>query len=89
MKLTSPSLAIGLATSLPCAVPLHAQQAGNDTTTADKTDAKVNPNQFLPENGLKLFNSGRNIGTLVMGKLDRDTRLASAGSDSCIAGTFQ
>ncbi len=43
MKRTSLSLAIGLATGLLCAVPLHAQQRGDDTTTADKAGAVAKP----------------------------------------------
>jgi iron complex outermembrane receptor protein len=43
MKRTSLSLAIGLATGLLCAVPLHAQQSGDDTTTADKAGAVAKP----------------------------------------------
>ncbi|MEO5812838.1 MAG: TonB-dependent receptor [Rhodanobacter sp.] len=40
MKPTSLSLAIGLAAGLWCAVPLHAQQASNDTGTTKPTAAK-------------------------------------------------
>lgn len=43
MKRTSLSLAIGLATSLLCAVPLHAQQTGVDATTANKTSEAAKP----------------------------------------------
>lgn len=43
MNRTSLSLAIGLATSLFCAVPLHAQQTGDNATTADKTSDAAKP----------------------------------------------